>query len=151
MKKMAFLFVVLALLFSFAAVFAEQDGYNCWCNVDQYGCWITNESGGQDYLMFWSESARQFFMGSSTPPYKDVTVQPDGLTLPLVCGVAPVAGASSNSLEAICTEYAALVNQCYNDNAKASECVAFYKDNGGAAQAKADLEAFKSDGCQKPQ
>ena len=29
----------------------------------QYGCWVTGEDGGQSYIMFWSESARDLFMG----------------------------------------------------------------------------------------
>lgn len=138
MKKFTILFVVCAILLSFAAVYADQDGNNCWCNVDQYGCWITNENGGQDYIMFWSESARLFFMGTSTSPYKDVTIQPNGTTLPLLCGIAPVSG----DLEAVCTEFAALLSKCFGEPVAVSGCVEAYKDNGGAAQAKADMESF---------
>ena len=66
-------FVVLCLLIAVSTnVFADQEGNDNWCNIDSYGCWVTNEDNGKDYLMFWSESARQYFMGDSTPPYTNV-------------------------------------------------------------------------------
>ena len=67
-----FLFSLLVVILMPAAVFADQDGNDVWCNMDQYGCWVYNDDGGQDYLMFWSEDARQYFMGDSTPPYTNV-------------------------------------------------------------------------------
>lgn len=73
MKKVPFLiFVLSVILCVFAVVSADQDGNDNWCNIDSYGCWVTNEDGGKDYLMFWSENARQYFMGDSTPPYTNV-------------------------------------------------------------------------------
>ena len=54
------------------SVSADQDGYNNWCNMDQYGCWVTGDEGEQIYIMFWSEAIRQQFMGDSTAPYKNV-------------------------------------------------------------------------------
>ena len=144
---MVYLFVILTVLFSFAAVSAEQDGYNCWCNVDQYGCWITSEDGEQIYLMFWSESARQFFMGDSTPPYKDVVAPAEGARLSLLCGTPEIVK-EANDLESICAAFAAFVNKCKpNANAQASDCVAAFIDNGGAAQAQKNFEEAKARGC----
>ena len=63
MRKLVFVGMILVLMASFTAVLADQEGNYRWCNSDQYGCWVTNEEGGQDYIMFWSESARELFMG----------------------------------------------------------------------------------------
>lgn len=52
---------------------AAQDGNHRWCNVDSYGCWDIDEDGNQFYIMFWSESARAYFMGNSSAPYSNVT------------------------------------------------------------------------------
>ncbi len=38
MKKGFFVVMLLTLLFSFCTVLADQDGRNCWCNIDEYGC-----------------------------------------------------------------------------------------------------------------
>ncbi len=66
------LLVISILMIASQTVFADQEGNENWCNIDSYGCWVTGEDGGKDYLMFWSESARQYFMGDSTPPYTNV-------------------------------------------------------------------------------
>lgn len=72
-KLFAVLFAMLCLAVLTVSVFADQEGNNRWCNIDQYGCWVTDEdTGGQNYVMFWSEEARQYFMGDSTVPYKNV-------------------------------------------------------------------------------
>ena len=47
----------------FGTALADQIGNKRWCNSDQYGCWVTGSGGGQIYIMFWSESARDLFMG----------------------------------------------------------------------------------------
>ena len=49
-----------ALNFSFSA---GQNKNICWCNNDQYGCWIYGENDGRDYIMLWNESAWDFIMG----------------------------------------------------------------------------------------
>ena len=74
MKKFSGLFLaVFCLLITVSAqVFADHEGNDNWCNIDSYGCLVTNEDNGKDYLMFWSESARQYFMSDSTPPYTNV-------------------------------------------------------------------------------
>ena len=73
MKRVPILLFVFALMMCLATVvFADQEGNDNWCNIDSYGCWVTNEDGGKDYLMFWSESARHYFMGDSTPPFTNV-------------------------------------------------------------------------------
>ena len=78
MAKKIVLFLTLAvLIFSFTAVFADQDGNDCWCNSDEYGCWVTDEDGGKCYIMFWSEEARAFFMGDKSRPGTLVTRAPD--------------------------------------------------------------------------
>ena len=92
--------IVLAfvLLGSFCTAFADQDGRNCWCNIDEYGCWITNEDGGKTYIMFWSEEARLYIMGPGGTPYKLVVKKPEAADfLTLKCGspepvVIPTAG-----------------------------------------------------------
>ena len=63
-KKVLFvLFAVLMMAVMTVSVSADQDAYDRFCNMDQYGCWNTNDEGGKDYIMFWSESARDYFMG----------------------------------------------------------------------------------------
>ncbi len=41
----------------------DQLGNKHWCNSDSYGCWVTGENGEHEYIMFWSESARDAIMG----------------------------------------------------------------------------------------
>lgn len=78
--KRWFLFLLSALLLVLltASVSADQDGYINWCNMDEYGCWVTDENGGQCYIMFWSEDARAFFMGSHSRPGELVVERPVG-------------------------------------------------------------------------
>ena len=75
MNKKSFfvvLFAMLCLAVFTVSVSADQDGHTNWCNMDQYGCWVTGDEGEQIYIMFWTEDARKLFMGDSTAPYKDV-------------------------------------------------------------------------------
>jgi hypothetical protein len=44
----------------------DQMGNKYWCNVDSYGCWVTNENGGKDYIMFWSEASAEAIMGPNS-------------------------------------------------------------------------------------
>ena len=76
-KKIVLLLTLAVLMLSFTAVFADQDGHDCWCNSDEYGCWVTDEDGGKCYIMFWSEEARAFFMGDKSKPGTLVTEKPD--------------------------------------------------------------------------
>ena len=87
MKKIVFCALLLILLFTVGAVISDQDGRNAWCNIDDYGCWITNEEDGKTYIMFWSEEARRYIMGTGSAPYKLVVPHP-GYTslLPIECG-----------------------------------------------------------------
>ena len=63
-RKLLFvLFAVLMMAVMTVSVSADQDAYDRFCNMDQYGCWNTNDEGGKDYIMFWSEAAREYFMG----------------------------------------------------------------------------------------
>ena len=57
------LFAVLMMAVLTLSVSADQVGNKRWCNIDQYGCWVTEENGGQSYIMFWSESSCEYFMG----------------------------------------------------------------------------------------
>lgn len=70
------LFVVLFALLCLAALSlsasANQVGNDRSCNIDQYGCWIDAEDGGHNYIMFWTEEAREFFMGPKTEPFTNV-------------------------------------------------------------------------------
>ncbi len=71
MKKSWLLFFVLicAALSVLSASAAPRDRYydqlgnKHWCNSDSYGCWVTGENGEHEYIMFWSESARDAIMG----------------------------------------------------------------------------------------
>ncbi len=87
LRKLILAAALAALLLSFCTVFADQDGRSCWCNIDQYGCRITDEDSGEIYIMFWSEEARQTIMGTHSAPYKLVVRHP-GLPdrLPIECG-----------------------------------------------------------------
>lgn len=86
-KKVLFiLFAILMMAVITVSVSADQDGHYNWCNIDQYGCWVTGDDGAQNYIMFWSEEARLYFMGNSTAPYKNVVdrcVDCEGGKLPL--------------------------------------------------------------------
>ena len=63
-KKLMFvLFAMLMMAVMTVSVSADQLANDRWCNSDQYGCWVTGDDGAQDYIMFWSESARDLFMG----------------------------------------------------------------------------------------
>ena len=96
LKKLLLAAVLLTVLFSFSLVFADQDGRKCWCNIDEYGCWITGDDGGKIYIMFWSEQSRQFIMGSYSAPYKYVVAHPGYFgTLPLQCGAISVSDSNS--------------------------------------------------------
>ena len=66
MYKRLLIFIITAILFFFiinAVVLADQDGNHRYCNTDQYGCWVTEEDGRRSYIIFWSEEAKNFFMG----------------------------------------------------------------------------------------
>ncbi len=87
MKKIVFCALLLILLFTVGAVISDQDGRNAWCNIDDYGCWITNEEDGKTYIMFWSEDARRYIMGTGSAPYKLVVPHPGYISLlPIECG-----------------------------------------------------------------
>ena len=62
-KKLVLMLLAVFCLAFCSAALADQEGNSYWCNSDQYGCWVTGEDGGQSYIMFWSESARDLFMG----------------------------------------------------------------------------------------
>ncbi len=75
MKKfLVVLFVLIIAVLSVMAVSADQNGTDIWCNKDSYGCWITGEDGEQVYIMFWSEDARNYIMGTDG---STVTTNPD--------------------------------------------------------------------------
>ena len=62
-KSLVVLFVLIIAALSVMAVSADQVGNKHWCNSDSYGCWVTDDDGGQMYIMFWSEAARDYIMG----------------------------------------------------------------------------------------
>ncbi len=70
MKKSLILFFVLLIaalsVLSVSAAYYDQNGNAYWCNTDSYGCWITAEDGAHEYIMFWSEAARDYIMGSGS-------------------------------------------------------------------------------------
>ncbi len=72
-KAVLFILVVLIAALSVMSVSAapragyyDQVGNKHWCNSDSYGCWVAGEDGGKDYIMFWSESAREAIMGPNS-------------------------------------------------------------------------------------
>ncbi len=77
MKKSLVLILVLICavlsVLSVSAAYYDQDGNHCWCNKDSYGCRITAENGKHEYIMFWSEAARDYIMGKgSDAPLADI-------------------------------------------------------------------------------
>ena len=44
----------------------DQMGNKYWCNSYSYGCWVTGENGGKDYIMFWSEASAEAIMGPNS-------------------------------------------------------------------------------------
>ncbi len=54
---------VLFLLVISAAVLADQNGTDSWCNKDEFGCWVTGDDGARIYIMFWDEHTARLFMG----------------------------------------------------------------------------------------
>ncbi len=123
LRKLVFVGMILVLMASFTVVLADQDGNDCWCNVDKDGCWVTNEEGGRDYLMFWSEASRKFFMGDITAPYTNVVSMAEGATLGLLCGL-PDPEAASKTVESICRQW---VDEDYGgDDSAYNSCVNYY-------------------------
>ncbi len=69
-KSFVLIFVLICAALSVLSVSAaprdryyDQLGNKHWCNSDSYGCWVTGENGEHEYIMFWSESARDAIMG----------------------------------------------------------------------------------------
>ncbi len=69
-KSLILFFVLICAALSVLSVSAaprdryyDQMGNKHWCNSDSYGCWITGENGEHEYIMFWSEAARDSIMG----------------------------------------------------------------------------------------
>ena len=98
-KSLVILFVLIIAALSVMSVSADQDGNSCWCNTDSYGCWITGENGGHDYIMFWSESARESIMGpDSDAPIGDMYISSE---LPLKAPVVVKAAVQKKEPSAI--------------------------------------------------
>ncbi len=70
MKKSLVIFFVLICaalsVLSVSAAYYDQNGNARWCNRDSYGCWVTGENGEHEYIMFWSEAARDYIMGKGS-------------------------------------------------------------------------------------
>ena len=121
---------------TFAAVFADQNGHACWCNSDNYGCWVTAEDGGKSYIMFWSEEARQYVMGPLSAPYKLVVSHPGfSAQLSLECGIAATATDPQKSDQDKCSEYkkckekCGSVDSCQNSSANCINACALCEQN----------------------
>ena len=71
----------------------DQLGNKHWCNVDSYGCWVTGENGEHEYIMFWSEAARDSIMGpdSKAPLGTNPGTSELGLLPPKPATAAPTA------------------------------------------------------------
>ena len=111
----AALFTMLFLAALTVSVSADQDGNSCWCNNDQYGCWITGETGGRNYIMFWSESARDYIMGKGSKA--PIVEKYSKSKLPLECGIVRsqvviTAPADSTSVDDEPDACEACINDC---------------------------------------
>ena len=87
MKRLLVVLVVLVIAaMSVMAVSADQNGNSHYCTVDSYGCWVTGENGGHDYIMFWSEAAREFIMGPGSNAPLGILPEESGMSMdaPLV-------------------------------------------------------------------
>lgn len=68
MKKQLLILCVVLVTLAGAVLTAQAGNF---CKVDSYGCTV-EEDGKQIYIMFWSESARDYIMG----PGSNATVAP---------------------------------------------------------------------------
>ena len=101
----------------------DQMGNKHWCNSDSYGCWVTGENGEHEYIMFWSESARDAIMGPGSDA--PLGTNPGSATLGLM---APKSAAAANggtpaktceeankfTAEASCSRECVLAGKQYN-------------------------------------
>ena len=105
MKKLAVvsLVIIIAAMSVIAVSAAPRGGYydqignKYWCNSDSYGCWVTGEDGGHEYIMFWSEAAAAAIMGPNSGA--PVGTLPGTSTLNLAAPVAEAAAAAKKSDE----------------------------------------------------
>ena len=96
-RLLVVLFVLVIAALSVMAVSADQDGNSHYCTVDSYGCWVTGENGGHDYIMFWSEAAREFIMGpDSNAP---IGILPSESGMSMDAPAAPAAAVVEKSTE----------------------------------------------------
>ena len=72
-RTVLFILVVIIAALSVMSVSAaphgryfDQIGNKHWCTSDSYGCWVTGEDGGKNYIMFWSEAAAEAIMGKNS-------------------------------------------------------------------------------------
>ncbi len=93
-KSWILFFVLICAVLSVMSVSAaprdryyDQNGNKRWCNSDSYGCWVTGENGEHEYIMFWSESARDAIMGpgsnapiGTNPGTSELTLLPPSQT-----------------------------------------------------------------------
>ena len=121
----AALFTMLFLAALTVSVSADQDGNSCWCNNDQYGCWITGETGGRDYIMFWSESARDYIMGKGSKA--PIVEKYSKSRLPLECGIdrssVAVAAPAKDACQACMDECVARGGEWDEQHCRMGECV----------------------------
>ena len=131
MKKLALvtLVIIIAAMSVIAVSAAPRGGYydqignKYWCNSDSYGCWVTGEDGGHEYIMFWSEAAAAAIMGPNSGA--PVGTLPGTSTLNLAAPVAEAAAAAKKSDDGgekpECTED----TQCKdNEKCENGKCVA---------------------------
>ena len=115
------LFAMLCLAAITAVVSADNDGYNSFCYIDQYGCWVTDwdverdePTGKKIYVQFWSDEAREFFMGKGS----DATVAPlprkYGAAMTMVKGDEAARGAWKSGLWGFDTHDTVKVQKIYD-------------------------------------
>ena len=117
-KSLILFFVLIIAALSVMAVSAaprdryyDQMGNKYWCNSDSYGCWVTGENGEHEYIMFWSESARDAIMGPDSKA--PLGTNPGTSELPLL-PPKPVVAASGGCR--------------WSDDTCSAKCEAWWKD-----------------------
>ncbi len=119
-KSFVLIFVLICAALSVLSVSAaprdryyDQLGNKHWCNSDSYGCWVTGENGEHEYIMFWSESARDAIMGPDSNAPIGTNPGTSELTL---AAPKPVISTSSGGAANTCTgetkDSASCANYC---------------------------------------
>ncbi len=133
-KSLVLIFVLICAALSVLSVSAaprdryyDQLGNKHWCNSDSYGCWVTGENGEHEYIMFWSESARDAIMGPGSNAPIGTNPGTAELTLTAPKSVSAASGGGETNPCTLTEEY------CQKDccsNSQKDTCTGTIKDPG---------------------